>query len=122
MKNVMTITLLGIVVAAMAITHPNISWERTELSLGQLKAGEQVELNFSFINDGTEAITILEAKGSCGCTEISFSEEEIAPGERATVLAKFRSDKLGVFNKTVKVRTSASVEPTVLRFQGTVIE
>ena len=122
MKKVLTITLIGIAVAAMALINPDIKWEKTELILGEIKKGELVELNFSFTNDGTTAIKILEAKGSCGCTEVAFTREEIQPGESAEITAKFKSEKVGPFNKTVTVSTTGEENPTVLKFRGTIVE
>ncbi len=106
----------------MAISNPGLNWEKTEIILGEIKKGEAVEMEFNFTNDTGEPIKILNAKGSCGCTDISFEENLIAPGKSTSIRAKFRSDKNGTFNKTVTVITSNTTEPTTLKFQGTIID
>ncbi len=114
--------MLGIAVAAIAISTPAINWKKTELVLGEIRKGELVELNFTFTNEGPEAIQILDAKGSCGCTEVKYPKDQIEPGETAEITAKFKSDKTGPFNKTVTVKTSSEETPTILRFRGTIVE
>ena len=99
-----------------------IKWKATNLELGQVVKNETKELSFEFTNDGDEAVRILEAKGSCGCTVIDFSKDEIKSGETATIVANFKSSKVGVFKKSVKVKTTASDEYTQLWFSGEVVE
>ncbi|MFY0599879.1 MAG: DUF1573 domain-containing protein [Cyclobacteriaceae bacterium] len=111
---------------AMAITVVasvgSLSWKATSLDLGEIKANESIDLSFSFENTTSEEVFITNAKGSCGCTQVEFSKEGIAPGSTAEITAKFKSSKVGAFNKTIKVTTSASEEQTVLSFRGTAVE
>ncbi|MEO9475470.1 MAG: DUF1573 domain-containing protein [Cyclobacteriaceae bacterium] len=120
MKRTFLILMLGITVAAIASVSP-LTWKSTSLDLGEIKTNETVDLSFEFTNTANEAVTILEAKGSCGCTKVSYSKEQIAPGESAQITAKFKSSKSGTFRKTIKIKTSASAEATVLSFKGTAI-
>ena len=121
MKKSISIIMLGIAVAAMAHVS-SIKWKSTNLELGDVKVNELKELSFEFTNNGDEPVTILEAKGSCGCTVVDFPKEEILPGKTATISANFKSSKVGVFKKSVKVRTTESEEYTLLTFSGEVIE
>lgn len=122
MKKALSLTLLGIVVAAMAITPPTISWDKKVLEVGEVKKGESIDLVFTFTNDGESPVQILEAKGSCGCTKISYTDEAIEPGKSTKIMATFSSGKLGAFSKSVTVKTSDQDTPTVLRFKGVVVE
>jgi hypothetical protein len=121
MKKSISIIMLGVVVAAMAHLS-SINWKSTNLELGQVKVNEVKEFQFEFTNTGAEAVSIIEAKGSCGCTVVDFSKEEIQPGKTATVTASFSSSKVGVFKKSVKVKTTASDEYVNLTFSGEVVE
>lgn len=121
MKKATFIILLGLAVAAVASVN-SITWKSTTIDLGQVKAGETAKLNFDFTNNGNETVTILEAKGSCGCTNVSYPKYEIEPGASASISAEFTSHKAGLFKKNIKIKTSASEDYTYLNFQGEVVE
>lgn len=113
--------MLGLVVATFAASH-RVEWKTTNLQLGQVKAGVTVPLTFELTNSGSEPLTILEAKGSCGCTSVSFSREPIAPGSSAQITANFSSSKTGAFKKHIQVKTSAADEAELLYFSGEVVD
>lgn len=121
MKHSISVIFLGIAVAVMAHTT-SITWKSTNLELGAIKANQVKEMSFEFTNDGDTPITILEAKGSCGCTVLDVPKGEIQPGESASIAANFKTSKLGQFRKSVKVKTTASDEYTYLYFSGEVTE
>ncbi len=120
-KHVMSVLTLAVVVAAVASVNP-LSWKMTSLDLGDVSANESVDLTFEFTNASANPVTILEAKGSCGCTQVEFPKEKVGAGASAKITAKFKSGKLGVFRKTIQIKTSASEDYTVLSFTGTVVE
>ncbi|MFY0605621.1 MAG: DUF1573 domain-containing protein [Cyclobacteriaceae bacterium] len=122
MRKVTMILCLGIAVAAAAASMGPINWSSTNVVLGEVKSGESKALDFEFTNESEEAITILEAKGSCGCTNVNYPKTEIAPGETASISASFSSKKAGVFKKNIKIKTTASEEYTYLYFSGEVVE
>ena len=121
MKKSLSIILLGLTVAVLAHVG-SVSWKTTSKDLGKVKVNELTELSFEFTNSGTNSIQILEAKGSCGCTVVDYSKESIEPGASATITATFKSSKVGMFNKSIKVKTTASDEYEVLRFSGEVVD
>lgn len=121
MKHSISMIFLGVAVAAIAHVS-TITWKSMNLDLGEIKSGEVTELSFEFTNDGTETIKILDAKGSCGCTVVDYTEDDILPGESAEISANFKSSKVGQFRKSVKVKTTASEEYVQLYFKGEVVE
>lgn len=121
MKRVTSILLLGIAVAVVAGVTP-LKWKTTTIELGQVEKNEVKELNFEFTNTTAASVKIIEAKGSCGCTDVKFPESEIQPGETASVSASFRSGKVGTFKKNIRIKTSESDEYTYLYFTGEVVE
>lgn len=121
MKKTSAILALGIAVAAIASVSP-LTWKSTTLELGKVKVNETVDLTFEFTNTATEPVVILEGKGSCGCTAVKYPTEAIVPGGSAAITAQFKSSKPGVFNKTIKIKTSASDVYTTLSFSGEVVE
>ena len=120
MKKVTFIIMLGIAVAAVAAVSP-LSWKTTSLDLGEVKAVGSKNLEFEFTNETAEAITILDAKGSCGCTNVQYPKGAIEPGATASISATFISKNTGVFKKNIKIKTSASEEFTYLHFNGEVV-
>lgn len=113
---------LGMVIAVAAVASIDaLSWKVTSLDLGEVEVNESVDLSFEFTNTTSAPITILNAKGSCGCTQVEYPKEAITPGTSAKITGKFKSTKAGAFNKTIKITTSVSEEPTILSFKGTVL-
>ncbi len=121
MKKSVSILFLGIAVAVMAGISP-LKWKATSIELGKVSINETKSLSFEFTNSSNESITILEAKGSCGCTNVQFPKQEIKSGETASISADFRSGKVGAFKKNIRIKTSESEEYTYLYFTGEVVE
>jgi hypothetical protein len=65
-------------------------------------------------------LIISDAKGSCGCTVPEWPKEPIAPGKKSSIKVQYDTNRVGAFQKTVTVTTNGSVEPIVLKIQGTV--
>ena len=113
--------MLGIAVAVVAGMSP-IKWKTTSINLGEVKMNEVRDLSFEFTNVTNAPIQILEAKGSCGCTNVQYPKDAIEPGETASISANFKSGKLGAFKKNIRIKTSNAEEPTYLYFNGEVTE
>ncbi|MFT6865525.1 MAG: hypothetical protein ACJA08_000346 [Cyclobacteriaceae bacterium] len=121
MRKTLLILASGIAIAAIASVSP-LAWKMTTLDLGEVKANEVTDINFEFTNTANNEVSILEAKGSCGCTQVEYPKEALAPGETAQIAAKFKSSKPGVFSKTISIKTNVAENYTVLTFKGTVVE
>ena len=117
MRKATIIIFLGIAVAAVASVS-SVKWKSTMLDLGEVKVGKVSELKFEFTNLSDVPFTILDAKGSCGCTKIAYPKTAILPGETAFVTAHFRAAGPGMFNKTIRIQTSESNSYTYLKFKG----
>ncbi len=121
MRKATFIVMLGIAVAVVAGMAP-LKWKTTCIDLGQVTQNEVKDLSFEFTNMTNKPIRILEAKGSCGCTNVKFPTSEIKSGETASITAKFRSGRVGSFKKNIRIKTSESEEYTYLYFNGMVVE
>lgn len=121
MRKATFIVMLGIAVAVVAGMAP-LKWKTTSIDLGQVSKDEVKELSFEFTNTSGETIRIIEAKGSCGCTNVKYPKGEIKAGESASISANFKSGKLGAFKKNIRIKTSDSDEYTNLYFNGEVVE
>lgn len=121
MKKTVSILFLGIAVAVVAGISP-LKWKSTTLNLGEVSANETRDLTFEFTNTSNESISILEAKGSCGCTNVQYPEQEIKAGQTAAITASFKSGKTGAFKKNIRIKTSESEDYTYLYFTGEVVD
>lgn len=87
-----------------------MTFAQTTVDYGTIAKGSNKFRTVSFTNDGTEALIIKSAKGSCGCTVPSYPERPVAPGETAEIKITYDTNRIGSFNKTVTIQTNAGVK------------
>ena len=97
--------------------------EQASWSFGDIaEDGGTVEHTFSFVNNSSKPVVILEVMTGCGCTTASYSRKPILKGERGQVKVVFNPMNMpGRFNKAASVLTSASSQPLVFKLEGNVI-
>lgn len=104
-------------------TGASINWSSaTTYDFGNVKKGTPVTSTFEFTNNGNEPLIISEAKGSCGCTAVEYTQKPIAPGAKGFVKATFNSSSIGAFYKSVTVSANISSKAVVLNIKGQVVE
>jgi predicted RecA/RadA family phage recombinase len=79
MKTILTLLL------AAALAAP-IQFDKTVHDFGEIstKAGKQT-CTFTVTNDGDEALSIFAVVPSCGCTDVVWPREAIAPGAKGSI-------------------------------------
>ncbi|MEM6845745.1 MAG: DUF1573 domain-containing protein [Bacteroidota bacterium] len=135
MKNLLIVFLLSVYCAFSAQAQSTLSlastsapevtalaWDATVHNFGDIQHQQPKTASFSFVNNTSQPVVITEAKGSCGCTVASYTKEVVAPGEEGVVKATYNAAKLGAFNKTVTVKTTANDEWQHLKITGIVVE
>lgn len=81
-----------------------------------------VNCTFEYINDSPEAVAIVSARASCGCTSPKYPREAIAPGDTARVVVTYDpSGRPGRFTKYVGVTLSDGTPMQKLYVKGTVV-
>ncbi|MDE6681997.1 MAG: DUF1573 domain-containing protein, partial [Muribaculaceae bacterium] len=88
-----------------AFLQAEIVWLQKSYDFGLMKeeAGP-AKGSVSFENRGTDPVVITGARPSCGCTSVEYSEEPIAPGERATISFTYDpAGRPGKFDKSIRV-------------------
>ena len=113
-------TLLTIVLAAL-LAGP-IQFDKTVHDFGEIstKAGKQ-SCSFTVTNDTDEPLSIYAVVPSCGCTDVVWPREAIAPGQKGVITATYSNDEgTGTFDKTLTVYTSAQKKPIILHLKGSV--
>ena len=97
-----------------------IDFESKVYDYGVIEHNGNGDGEFIFTNNGTEALLIKNAKGSCGCTVPSFPREEIPPGVTDRIKVKYATNRVGKFTKTITLTTNASKKPVILTIKGEV--
>ncbi|WKN41913.1 DUF1573 domain-containing protein [Tunicatimonas pelagia] len=109
--------------AANPVPEANLlTWSAISHNFGDIKHQQPKTVSFTFTNNSAEPVVITEAKGSCGCTVASYTQQPIAPGAEGTIKATYNAAKLGAFSKTVAVKTTANEEWQQLKITGVVVE
>lgn len=90
--------------------YTSIQWiDSIRQDLGKIKEGQTPEISWRFKNVGNKPLIVINAQGTCGCTVAEKPEQPVAPGEEATIKAKFSSEgRLGVNEKQVIVTTNTT--------------
>ena len=103
---------LNKVVMADTSNYTNIEWlDSTTQNLGKIKEGSIVEISWKFKNTGNKPLIISDARGTCGCTIADKPNEPIAPGQEATIKARFNSQGQSPdVTKTVSVDANTKSE------------
>lgn len=121
------LTLMGLLIAFLGSSFiwlgaPIASFDKMEHDYGSLTKGDDGTCIFTLKNEGTEALIVKDAKGSCSCTVPEWPKEPIAPGESAQIKVKYNTQRVGPINKSVRIWTNAQEEPIILRIKGNVVE
>lgn len=98
---------------------PIMSFDKTEHDFGTINEGDVVETVFAFTNTGKSDLTILDARGSCGCTVPEYPKNKvIAPGETGEIKVKFdSSNKPGNQAKTVTLSANTERGREILKIK-----
>jgi hypothetical protein len=76
---------------------------------------------FTFVNNSSRPIRILNVQASCGCTTPDWSKEPVEPGKSGFIQASFNPiGRPGYFNKSLTVTTDFDPNPLTLQIKGQV--
>jgi hypothetical protein len=104
---------------AVAIGGAEISFDKETHDYGKIEQHANGECVFTFTNNGTEPLTISNAKGSCGCTVPQWPRESVAPGQTGEIKVKYDTKRIGIINKSVTIQSNAVNSPTkIIRIKG----
>jgi hypothetical protein len=102
--------------------QPVLVIENNDADLGERKEGSDVEYVFVVRNAGGQPLILSEVVRTCGCTEIEWTKEPIAPGKTGTIKIRYDSKRVGPFAKTVIVNSNDPENPqSTLRFKGVIV-
>ena len=107
--------LLLLMLSAAGIARADLQWDATQLQFHPAIADKDVYAEFSFVNSGTDTVTIDAVESACGCTTAALDKMAYQPGEKGKVTATFHiGDRTGLQDKVIRVRIHGTKAPTVL--------
>ena len=85
------------------VNYTIIHWKDSVQDFGTINRGDALKLKFNFENAGETGLFFLEARASCGCTNLTYPENIILPGEKGELNASFStgSQPAGIVYKTI---------------------
>lgn len=101
---------------------PEIFFEKTVHNFGSILKGKDGSTEFVFQNTGKVPLILSNVEASCDCTTPKWPKEPILPGKKAVIKVVYDTQKMGVFNKTITVRSNAITNKVELTIQGEVYE
>jgi hypothetical protein len=102
---------------------PVITFDSTDLHMGRIAEGVQVEKVYSFVNSGKSDLVIADVRASCGCTVAKgWPRMPVAAGQRGNITVSFNSEgRPGKQHKTITVVANTDPPTTVLTLNGEVV-
>lgn len=98
--------LFGFAFAAQAQV---IAFDTTHIEYGYLpqytKDNKRI---FKFTNIGTQPLLIESVQTSCGCLVASYPKHPIMPNESGEIIAKYDTNRMGIFTKYITVKSNAT--------------
>lgn len=118
--------LFGVLVlgaALMAQAQPKAVFLKNVHNFGAFAEEDGLaRCEFPVVNMGTEPLTILSARATCGCTTPEYPRKAIAPGDTAFVKVAYDpAERPGRFAKNVFVETNGEPAKIALEIKGVVI-
>lgn len=100
-----------------------VAWIETDYDFGTWPETEGPRAGYArLVNLGSKPTIINYVKPTCGCTVAEFTDEEIAPGDTATITFSYNpAGRPGRFNKSIKVSTGTDNHIDIITIRGTVI-
>ena len=99
-----------------------ITFEKTTIDYGTVKANSDGNKVFTFTNTGDKPLIISNVQPGCGCTAFDWTKEPILPGKKGEVKVHYNTANLNAFKKTIDVFSNDPANGRiVLYIQGTVV-
>lgn len=99
-----------------------ITFEKTTIDYGTVKANSDGNKVFTFTNTGDKPLIISNVQPGCGCTASDWTKEPILPGKKGEVKVHYNTANLNAFKKTIDVFSNDPKSGRVtLYIQGTVV-
>ena len=99
-----------------------ITFEKTTIDYGTVKANSDGNKVFTFTNTGDKPLIISNVQPGCGCTASDWTKEPILPGKKGEVKVHYNTATVAQFKKTIDVFSNDPKSGRVtLYIHGTVV-
>ena len=116
----MNILMLSSLLAVSASAQ-KISTQHEIVDCGQVVFRKPVTAEFLMKNEGSKPLIIHQVYKSCGCTEVVYPKNSVAPGDSFVVKTVYDAKQMGTFHKQICLYSNASDEPFILSMRGRVV-
>jgi hypothetical protein len=99
---------------------PYLSVETDTLSYGKIKMNTNGEKSVKIKNIGNDTLIITSCKASCGCTIPLCPTKKITPQDSSEIKIVYDTKRVGVFNKTITIKSNAINNTFYLKVIGEV--
>ncbi|HBJ76643.1 MAG TPA: hypothetical protein DDY68_02015 [Porphyromonadaceae bacterium] len=102
----------------------NIAFEETEYNFKTFNEDEgEVSHTFTFKNTGEKTLILYDVVVSCGCTTPEWNQQPVPPNGTGTIKVTYNpTRRIGVFTKSIRVKSNALNGTQVLSIKGNVLE
>jgi hypothetical protein len=115
-------TAMGAHAQAVPAAHgPRISFDKELNDFDTIPRGGDGRCEFVLTNTGDEPLIVSNFQSSCGCLVPWYEKEPVFPGKTTILKARYDTNRVGPFQKSLTLTTNAVDRPTVvLRIKGVV--
>lgn len=94
-----------------------------QLDFGMIKEDDgKVKKSLLAVNTTNDTTFVISARTSCGCTEVEYDSNPIAPGDTTKITITYdATNRPGKFLKTIKIFTGSERIPNTCKIKGLVI-
>jgi len=107
--------LLCCLLAVAGLPAMALEWKARTLDFTTVPFQTTQEATFQFTNTGRKPVTILQVESNCDCLDAAADRQVFAPGASGVIKTSFHvGDRLGLYERRIKVVTDESPEPVRL--------
>lgn len=113
--------LLSIIAASIAASgQSSLKFDTTVHDFGQVLISDgPVSCSFTATNTGSEPVVLQSVSTSCGCTDVKWKHDPVAPGGKMSISVKYTNDEGPYpFDKVITVKVLGSAKPILLHIRG----
>ena len=92
--------------------------DKTVHDFGTVRKDEKNTATFTITNVGDNLLIISRISSSCGCANITWDKQPIAPGSSTIVQTEITISEIGSFKKNLIVYCNANESPLILTLSG----
>lgn len=112
-----------LLIGAFAFSNAQtITFEKTTIDYGTVKANSDGNKVFTFTNTGDKPLIVSSVVPTCGCTASDWTKEPILPGKSGQIKVHYNTGIVAAFKKNIEVFSNDPKNGRIiLNIQGTVV-